>query len=206
MLNAKLAGASPLEQPELPFAMDALAPVISAETLKFHYGKHHKGYFTALHKLVDGTPMADQTLEDIIEATAGKAGSEAILHNAAQCWNHNFYWQSLSPATQTPKPALAAAIDRDFGSLAACQAALAKAALEQFGSGWGWLVQDGDKLSVFATGDADIPFSHGQRPLLTVDVWEHGYYLDYQNRRADYLKAVVDRHLNWDFAATNFNK
>jgi Fe-Mn family superoxide dismutase len=191
-------------QPPLPFARDALAPAMSAETIGFHYDKHHKGYFDTLVKLVAGTPMAGQTLEQIILATAEDAAQVKIFNNAAQAWNHNFYWQSLSPEAQTPNGALAEAIARDFGDLAAVQAALIKAGTELFGSGWAWLVADGDTLKVVATHDAGVPFTSGQRPLLTVDVWEHAYYLDVQNRRADYLKAVVAGHLNWRFAAANF--
>lgn len=197
-------GKSPLTQPPLPFAENALEPVISAATIGFHYGKHHKGYFDALEKLVAGTPMADQSLEEIILATSGKPTKEKIFNNAAQCWNHNFYWNSLSPEKQAPGADLAKAITRDFGSFDACKAALAKASIEQFGTGWGWLVNDGGTLKAIATGDADVPFTSGKIPLLTVDVWEHAYYLDFQNRRPDHVKAIVDSHLNWNFAASNF--
>ena len=197
-------GKSPLEQPKLPFDREALAPAISAETIDFHYGKHHKGYFDTLVKLVAGTPMAEQTLEEIILATAGDAEKVKIFNNAAQCWNHNFYWKSLSPAAQTPMGKLSDAIDRDFGSLDKCKAALTKASVDQLGTGWGWLVVDNGRLKAISTGDADVPFVQGQRPLLTVDVWEHAYYLDWQNRRPDHVKAVVDGHLNWRFAAQNF--
>ncbi|OYU15097.1 MAG: superoxide dismutase [Fe] [Alphaproteobacteria bacterium PA4] len=204
MTNATTHGASPLEQPPLPFARDALAPAISADTIGVHYDKHHKGYFDTLVKLVAGSPLAGQTLEQIIRATTDDPAQVKIFNNAAQAWNHNFYWASLSPKALTPGGALAAAIARDFGDLAAVQAALIKAGTEQFGSGWAWLVADGDTLKVVATHDAGVRFTSGQRPLLTVDVWEHAYYLDVQNRRADYLKAVVEGHLNWDFAAANF--
>lgn len=197
-------GNSPLTQPALPYAASALEPVISARTMGFHHGKHHKGYFDALAKLVAGTPMAGQTLEEIILATAGNAEKIRIFNNAAQCWNHNFYWRSLSPEAKTPSGKLAAAIDRDFGSLAECKAALAKVSVDQFGTGWGWLVVDGERLKAVSTGDADVPFVAGMVPLLVVDVWEHAYYLDWQNRRADHVKALVDHHLDWDFAASNF--
>lgn len=199
-------GVSPLKQPALPFAEKALEPVISAETIGFHYGKHHKGYFDKLTKMVEGTPMAERTLEEIIVATASNAASRGIFNNAAQAWNHNFYWSSLSPKGQSPSGKLADAITRDFGSLEACQAALAEAATGHFGSGWGWLVVENGKLKTLSTSDADVPFTRGQFPLLTVDVWEHAYYLDYQNRRPDHVKAVVDGHLNWEFAAKNFDK
>ena len=205
-LTAKAArfGRSPLAQPPLPFADTAFEPVISAKTFAFHYGKHHKGYFDALVKLVAGTPHADATLEEIIFATAGDPEQTKIFNNAAQCWNHNFYWQSLSPQPQSPQGPLAAAITRDFGSLDAARAALAKASIDQFGTGWGWLVSDGGRLRAISTGDAEVPFTRGLVPLLTVDVWEHAYYLDYQNRRADHVEALVNDHLNWDFAVRNY--
>ncbi len=196
--------ASPLTQPPLPFARDALAPAISAETIGFHYDKHHKGYFTELNKLVSGTAHAGKTLEAIILATAGDAKQQKIFNNAAQAWNHNFYWNSLSPEMQTPSGALAAAIARDFGSVDDLKAELIKASVAQFGTGWGWLVSADGKLQVLSTGDAEVPFTDGQTPLLTVDVWEHAYYLDYQNRRPDHVRAVVDNHLNWEFAAANY--
>ncbi len=197
-------GKSPLVQSPLPFAETALEPVISAKTLSFHYGKHHKGYFDTLNKLVAGTPMADSTLETIILATAGDAAQAKIFNSAAQAWNHNFYWNSLSPESQAPSGKLAAAISRDFGSVEAMNAALIKASVDRFGSGWGWLVVDGGRLKAISTHDAEVPFTAGQTPLLTVDVWEHAYYLDYQNRRPDHVKAVVEGHLNWGFAAKNF--
>ncbi len=211
-LPAARIGKSPLVLPPLPFAATALEPVISARTLGFHHGKHHAGYFDALGKLIAGTPMAGaeatsvagQTLEEIILATVGDAAKTKIFNNAAQCWNHNFYWNSLSPAAQAPSGALATAITRDFGSLDAAKAALAKASIDQFGTGWGWLVSDGGKLKAISTGDAEVPFARGQIPLLTVDVWEHAYYLDYQNLRADHVNAIVAGHLNWDFATKNF--
>ena len=197
-------GASPQVLPPLPFADTALEPVISARTLSFHHGKHHKGYVDTLIKLVAGTPMADATLETIILATHGDARQTAIFNNAAQCWNHNFYWNSLSPSAQAPSGPLADAIIRDFGSVDALQTALAAASVAQFGTGWGWLVRDGSTLKVLSTGDADVPFAAGQMPLLTVDVWEHAYYLEYQNRRADHVHALVRGHLNWGFAAAQF--
>jgi Fe-Mn family superoxide dismutase len=203
---AALIGNSPLEQPPLPFADSALEPVISARTLGFHYGKHHKGYFDKLKPLVADTPLAGKSLEEIIVATSGDASAKGIFNNAAQCWNHNFYWLSLSPLAQKPSGKLAEAIDRDFGSLDACLKALSDVAVAHFGSGWGWLVVDGGKLKAVSTSDAVVPFTSGQFPLLTVYVWEHAYYLDYQNRRPDHVKAVVEGHMNWEFAATNFAK
>ena len=197
-------GASPLTQPPLPFADTALEPVISAKTIGFHYGKHHKGYFDTLAKLVASTPHAEQTLEAIIVDTVDDAAQRKIFNNAAQAWNHSFYWNSLSPDAQTPSGKLADAIARDFGSLDAARAALATAAVDHFGSGWAWLVLDNGRLKAISTKDAEVPFTSGRIPLLTVDVWEHAYYLDYQNRRADHVKAVIAGHLNWAFAARNF--
>jgi len=195
---------SPLTLPPLPFGEAALAPVISAQTLSFHYGKHHAGYVTNLGKLVVGTPFASQSLEEIILATAGQTDKASIFNNAAQVWNHTFYWNSLSPkGGGEPPAALKAKIDASFGSVDACKKELAAAATTQFGSGWAWLVQDGDKLSVVKTGNAETPFTKGLKPLLTLDVWEHAYYLDYQNRRPDYISAVLDKLINWEFAAAN---
>lgn len=197
-------GASPLTQPPLPFADTALEPVISSETFGFHYGKHHKGYFDNLAKLIAGSPMTEQTLEQIIVVTADDKAQKKIFNNAAQCWNHNFYWNSLSPETQSPSGDLEVALIRDFGSVDAAKEALIKASVDQFGTGWGWLVSDGGTLKAISTEDAEVPFTNGQIPLLTVDVWEHAYYLDYQNRRPDHVKTVVDGHLNWKFAAERF--
>ena len=203
-LTAAQIGASPLTQAPLPFAENALEPVISAKTIGFHYGKHHKGYFDTLAKLIAGTPFEGQSLEAIIMATAGDPAKVAIFNNAAQAWNHNFYWKSLSPETQTPAGKLAAAITRDFGNLDALKASLSKASIAQFGTGWGWLASDGGTLKVLSTEDADVPFTRGLLPLLTVDVWEHAYYLDYQNRRPDYVNAVLNGHLNCRFAEERF--
>jgi Fe-Mn family superoxide dismutase len=198
-------GSSPLVQPALPFAVDALAPTISERTIGFHYGKHHKGYFDNLNKLVAGTPMAQESLESIIIQTADAPEKAGVFNNAAQAWNHNFYWLSLSPQSQNPSGKLSAAIEQDFGSLGALKTQLSAASVGRFGAGWGWLVLDKGKLKVVSTSNADLPFVHGQTPLLTVDVWEHAYYLDYQNRRADYVGAVIANTLNWDFAARNFD-
>ena len=190
--------------PALPYAMDALAPHISKETLEFHYGKHHQGYVNNLNKLVAGTPMADQTLEAIIQATAGKTDQTAIFNNAAQVWNHTFYWNSLRPkGGGKPTGALMEHIEKDFGNFDAFKTEFAKAAASQFGSGWAWLVKDGDKLAIVKTGNADTPIAQGRKPLLTIDVWEHAYYLDYQNRRTDYIAAIMDHLMNWEFAEQN---
>ena len=193
----------PFKLPPLPYAENALEPVISARTIGFHYGKHHQGYVNNLNKLVTGTPLADQPLEAVVKATANP-DQTAIFNNAAQVWNHTFYWNSLKPkGGGKPTGTLAEMIDKSFGGFEQFKAEFAKAATGQFGSGWAWLVKDGDKLAVVKTGNADNPLVHGQKPLLTVDVWEHAYYLDYQNRRADYVTAVLDGLINWDFAAQN---
>ena len=194
----------PFKLAPLPYAESALAPVISAGTLGFHHGKHHQGYVTNLNKLVAGTPMEAQSLEAIVLATAGKAETAALFNNAAQAWNHEFYWNSLKPAGGgEPPAALKARLEASFGSVAEAKKALAAAAVGQFGSGWAWLVADGTQLKVVKTGNAELPLTQGLRPLLTIDVWEHAYYLDYQNRRADHVTAVIDKLLNWEFALQN---
>jgi len=191
--------------PSLPYADNALDPIISANTISFHYGKHHKGYVDNLNKLAAGTEFSGLPLESIIIAAAGKADKAAIFNNASQAWNHAFYWQSLSPKSGGGEPpaALKKKIEASFGSVDACKKELVTAATTQFGSGWVWLVLDGDKFKVTKTGNADSPLTKGSKPLLTIDVWEHAYYLDYQNRRADYVNAVIDRLINWSFAAHN---
>ena len=190
--------------PPLPYADNALDPVISANTLGFHYGKHHKGYVDNLNKLVAGTEFVGLPLEKIITETAGKADKTALFNNAAQAWNHTFYWNSLSPQGGGQLPTvLKQKIEVSFGTLDACKKELAAAAMAQFGSGWVWLVLDGDKLKVVKTSNADMPLTKGMKPLLTIDVWEHAYYLDYQNRRADYVNAVLEKLINWGFAAGN---
>lgn len=194
---------SPQVQPPLPYAPDALAPAISARTVDFHYNKHHKGYFTNLAKLVAGTALAQATLEDIILATAAKPETRATFNNAAQAYNHNLYWQSLTPKGSAPSAALDAAITRDFGSRAALETELGKAAVGQFGSGWAWLAADGAKLKVVATSNAGTPLTEGMTPLLVIDVWEHAYYLDEQNRRADYVSAVLPL-LDWAGASQRY--
>jgi len=190
--------------PPLPYAEGALAPVISAQTLSFHYGKHHKTYVDTLNKLIAGTEFEGQSLESIVRATAGKADKAPIFNNAAQVWNHTFYWNSLKPGGGGKPPSgLASKVDSAFGDYDKFKAALVNAALTQFGSGWAWLVADGSALAIVKTGNAEVPFTKGQKPLLTIDVWEHAYYLDYQNKRVDYANAVIDKLLNWDFAAKN---
>jgi Fe-Mn family superoxide dismutase len=202
--NEKAVNPSPLVLPPLPYADNALEPVISANTIGFHYGKHHKAYVDNLNKLIAGTEYADLALEKIIAATAGKPDKTAIFNNAAQTWNHTFYWRSLKPKGGGEPPAgLKQKIEASFGSVDACKKELAAAAVAQFGSGWVWLALDGGKLKVVKTGNADSPLTSSLKPLLTIDVWEHAYYLDYQNRRADYVNAVLEKIMNWDFAAEN---
>jgi Fe-Mn family superoxide dismutase len=204
MSNDKIENASPRVLPPLPYAENALDPVISANTLGFHYGKHHKGYVDTLNKLIAGTDLAKLSLEKIIAETAGKADKAAIFNNAAQTWNHTFYWRSLRPkGGGEPPAALKQRIEASFGNLDACKKELATAATTQFGSGWAWLVLEAGKLKVIKTGNADTPLTKAVKPLLTIDVWEHAYYLDYQNRRADYVNAVLDKLINWGFAADN---
>ena len=206
-VNDKTETATAYVLPPLPYAQNALEPVISANTISFHYGKHHKGYVDNLNKLVVGTEFAGMPLEKIINATAGKADKAAIFNNASQAWNHTFYWNSLTPnGGGEPPAALKTKIEASFGSVDACKKELASAATTQFGSGWAWLVLDGDKLKVIKTSNADSPLTKGMKPLLTIDVWEHAYYLDYQNRRADYVNAVLDKLINWRFAADNLEK
>lgn len=190
--------------PELPYAASALEPHISANTFSYHYNKHHQTYVTNLNNLVKDTPLASATLEEVIMASAKDAGKAGIFNNAAQVWNHTFYWNSMKPnGGGLPAGELAKKIDKDFGSFDAFKEAFKQAGVTQFGSGWAWLVLDGDTLKVTKTANADLPMAHGQKALLTCDVWEHAYYLDYQNRRPDYITTFLDKLVNWDFAAKN---
>jgi Fe-Mn family superoxide dismutase len=190
--------------PVLPYSENSLEPVISAKTISFHYGKHHKTYMDNLNKLIAGTEYADLTLEKIITSTVGKPEKIAIFNNAAQVWNHTFYWNSLAPTGGgEPPAALKQKIETAFGSVEACKKELVSAAVAQFGSGWAWLVLDGEVLKVVKTANAEIPMTLGFTPLLTIDVWEHAYYLDYQNRRVDYATAVLEKLINWEFALQN---
>ena len=196
--------ASPHILPTLPYAENALEPIITAKTMSFHYGKHHKGYVDNLNKLIAGTEYADLPLEKIITSTAGRPERTAIFNNAAQTWNHTFYWKSMRPkGGGEPPAALKQRIEASFGSLDACKKELASAAVSQFGSGWAWLVLEGGDLKVVKTANADVPLTTGMKPLLTIDVWEHAYYLDYQNRRAEYVNTVLDKLINWEFALQN---
>ena len=192
--------------PDLPFGYDSLIPHMSRQTLEFHHDKHHQTYATNLNKLADGTPYADQTLVQIMQATVGDAGKKGIFNNAAQVWNHSFFWNSLSPhGTNTPSGALAVAIDTAFGSLNGFKDQFKAAGAGQFGSGWAWLVKNSSgAIEIVTTGNADCPLTDGKTPLVTCDVWEHAYYLDYQNRRPDFLTVFVDQLINWDFAVKNF--
>jgi Fe-Mn family superoxide dismutase len=199
-----IANASAHVLPPLPYTDSALNPIISANTIGFHYRKHHKGYVDNLNKLVEGTEFADLPLEKIITETTGKPDKTAIFNDAAQAWNHTFYWRSLRPKGGGEPPiVLKQKIEASFVNLDACKQELATAATTQFGSGWAWLVLDAGKLRVVKTGNADLPLTRGMKPLLTIDVWEHAYYLDYQNRRADYVNTVLDKLINWSFAAEN---
>ncbi len=187
------------ELPPLPYAKNALAPHISEETLEFHYGKHHQAYANNLKGLLEGKPEANQSLEEVIMGSSG-----GVFNNAAQIWNHTFFWNSMKPSGGgKPTGELASMIDRDFGGYDKFREALAKAAVTQFGSGWGWLVLDGDKLAVMQTSNADLPMKHGKKALLTIDVWEHAYYIDYRNLRPKFVETVIDNLLNWDFALAN---
>lgn len=186
--------------PDLPYPKDALAPHISAQTLDFHHGKHHNAYVTNLNKLIEGTDLATASLEDIIKKTAGDPAKAGIFNNAAQVWNHTFYWQSMKPGGGgTATGAIADKITAAFGSYEKFSEQLKNAGLTQFGSGWAWLVLKNNKLEIMKTSNADTPIAHGIKPLLTVDVWEHAYYLDYQNGRGVYLDTFMNNLVNWEF-------
>jgi superoxide dismutase, Fe-Mn family len=190
--------------PPLPYPQHAFEPLVSAETLAFHHGKHHQGYLDKLNELVRGTAFAGLPLESVVMRTAGQAEHTAIFNNAAQAWNHSFYWRSITPTGGDSVPAvLEQKIRREFGDLATLKKRLTHAAIEQFGSGWAWLVLDGASLRVIATANSNNPLPQRLKPLLTIDVWEHSYYLDYQNRRADYVRVIVGQLINWRFAAYN---
>ena len=185
--------------PALPYAMDALAPIISKETLEFHYGKHHQAYVTNLNNLIPGTEFESASLEEIVKKSSG-----GIFNNAAQVWNHTFYWNSMTPKGGEPTGKIKSALDDSFGGLDAFKAAFKAAAVGQFGSGWAWLVKGTDgKLKIETTANADTPMAHGGTPLLVADVWEHAYYLDFQNRRPDHIQAWLDKLANWSFAEAN---
>jgi len=193
-----------IEFPDLPYAADALEPHISARTFEYHHGKHHKAYVDKLNAAIAGTAYESQSLEEIIEA-AYKASDKGVFNNAAQAWNHTFLWHSMSPkGGGAPTGELADAINARFGDLDAFKAAFKAAALGQFGSGWAWLVRTGDGVDIVTTGNADTPLVNGSKALLTLDVWEHAYYLDYQNKRDAYVDVFLNDLVNWEFAAHNF--
>ncbi len=182
-----------IELPPLPYAQDALAPHISAETLEYHYGKHHQAYVTNTNKLIDGTPNAGKNLEEIVKSADG-----GLFNNAAQVWNHTFYWNSMKPGGGgEPTGAVLDGIQAAFGSFADFKQKFSEAAMTQFGSGWAWLVLDGGKMKIVKTANADTPLAHGQTALLTCDVWEHAYYIDYRNARAKYVATFLDHLVNW---------
>jgi Fe-Mn family superoxide dismutase len=188
-----------IELPPLPWAQDALAPHLSAETLEYHYGKHHQAYVTNLNKLIDGTPDASKSLEDIVRSAQG-----GVFNNAAQIWNHTFYWNSLKPGGGgKPTGAVADAIQESFGGYDEFRTQFAQAAATQFGSGWAWLVKDGGKLAIVKTPNAETPLTTSATPLLTIDVWEHAYYIDFRNARPKYIETYLDSLVNWDFANAN---
>lgn len=191
--------------PALPYANDALAPHITPETIEFHHGKHHNAYVVNLNNLIKDTDLADKDLEAIIQAVAGDASKAGVFNNAAQVWNHTFYWNSMKPnGGGKPTGAIAAKIDADFGSYEKFVELFTAAATTQFGSGWAWLVVGADgKLAITKTGNADTPIVHGQKPLLTIDVWEHAYYIDFRNLRPRYIATFLENLVNWDFANAN---
>ncbi|MBA3028628.1 MAG: superoxide dismutase [Desulfobacteraceae bacterium] len=211
-LTSKVHAATPsspavpgLKLPAIPYEKDALSPYISANTMGFHYGKHHQAYIDKTNALIQNTAFANEPLEGIIQKTAGIQEHAAIFNSAAQAWNHEFYWKSMKPkGGGTPAGALSKKLDADFGSFEQFKKAFGDAAATQFGSGWAWLVMNKGTLEVVKTANADTPIAHGQVPILTIDVWEHAYYLDYQNRRTDYIAAFLDHLVNWDFAEKNF--
>lgn len=188
--------------PDLPYDYNALEPQMSAKTLEFHHDKHHNKYVNNYNEMVQDTPMADQSIEAVIKATYNDASKAGLFNNAAQAWNHTFYWNCMKPnGGGTPTGALADKINADFGSFDKFKDEFKTAGGTQFGSGWAWLVLDNGTLKVTKTPNAVNPIAQGQTPLLTVDVWEHAYYLDYQNKRPDFLQTYIDQLINWDFVA-----
>ena len=195
-----------IELAPLPYAYDALAPVISEETMRLHHDKHHKTYVDKANKLLEEHPVPGHTLEEIVRACAGVPARTPLFNNAAQAWNHDFFWNGLSPRGGRPSGALAQRIDKDFGGFDKLAKELAAAASTQFGSGWAWLVAKNGELAVLTTANADTPMARGIGCLLAIDVWEHAYYLDYRNQRDKYLEALIRERLNWDFAAANYER
>ena len=196
--TAKAAQRLHFNLPPLPYPQDALEPVISPETLGLHHGKHHKKYVDTMNELLATSDVRGSSLEDVVRSSQGK-----LFNNAAQAWNHDFYWRSLAPGARPPSAALRRRLERDFGTYESFLDKFAAAANGQFGSGWAWLVDKDGKLQVTATADADTPMAHGVRCVLTLDVWEHAYYVDYRNQRERYVQAVLEKRLNWEFAEKN---
>lgn len=192
--------------PPLPYAVDALEPHISRKTLSTHHDKHHRAYVEKANALATGARFAGQSLECVIRQAADQPAHRALFNNAAQAWNHAFYWNSLRPEGGRPLGGVAKRIDAQFGDYETFCEQFVAAATGQFGSGWAWLVLDGERLAIASTSNADTPLAQGKTPLLTVDVWEHAYYLDYQNRRADHVAVVMDKLINWDFAEQNLKR
>ena len=186
--------------PQLPYPLNALEPFLGEKTLEIHHGKHHNAYVVNANKLIEGTDLANEKIETIIQKTAGDAGKAGLFNNVAQVWNHSFYWQCIKPGGGgSPIGPIAEKINETYGNYAKFAEEFKNAGVAQFGSGWVWLVLKDDKLKIVKTSNADTPIAHGEKPLLTADVWEHAYYLDYQNRRPDYLSAFLDNLINWDF-------
>ena len=197
----------PFELPALPWQENALEPVMSARTIALHHGKHHAAYVKKLNELVAGTRLAEQSLEHIIAATAGGSESQKIFNNAAQVWNHTFFWNCLrAGGGGEPPRSVGRLLDESFGGVAQFRERFAQAAVDCFGSGWAWLVARGDKLEILATSNANNPLTMGATPLLTLDVWEHAYYVDYENRRPEFAKAVIERLLNWQWAEEQLDR
>jgi superoxide dismutase, Fe-Mn family len=197
----------PFQLPPLPYPKDALEPHISAKTMEIHHGKHHQAYVTTLNTLTKDTPMAIQSLESIILATATDQSKAALFNSSAQTWNHEFFWNCMRPGGGgSPSGDVAQRIDRSFGSLTKFREAFKEAAVTQFGSGWAWLILDGDALKITKTSNAVNPLSQGQTAVLTCDVWEHAYYLDYQNRRPDFVETFLEHLIDWSFVAKNIAK
>ena len=195
------------ELPPLPYDKTALEPVMSAKTLEFHHGKHHQAYVTNLNNLIKDTPLAGKSLEEIIKTTAKDESKAGVFNNAAQVWNHTFFWSSMKPnGGGAPSGDVAQAITKFFGGLDKFKEQFKTAAVGQFGSGWAWLVAEKGELKIVKTPNAATPITSGQAPLVTCDVWEHAYYLDYQNRRPDFVQAFLDHRVNWDFVAQNLSK
>jgi superoxide dismutase, Fe-Mn family len=194
----------PVTLPELPFLKNSLEPYISERTLEFHYGKHHNAYVANCSKMIEGTELQNETLENIIKKTAGDPAKAGLFNNAAQVWNHSFYWNCIIPkGGGAPTGKIAELITAAWGSYEKFAEEFKNAAATQFGSGWAWLVMKENKLQIMKTSNADCPVAHGCKALLTIDVWEHAYYLDYQNRRPDYIATFVEKLINWDFVNSN---